>query len=335
MPKLDAVIVPTSRTSGHLQYATQLADKTNACLVALCSGQAAAKEVQGVGVDIPASYNHQLIVGLATDTHPQALFGREHNDISLKRNLGMLLARLVGWKTILFLDDDLTSITGLEQALGQVQDVGAAGFLVSEFPDNSVVRHAERLSGVEPGVALSGGALVVNVPSALGFFPRVYNEDWFFLHDMLGRPTHRVTGKAQQQPYNPFQDPLRAASEEFGDVLAEGIRALSSLGVNCTDATVSDWQDVLDCRQKLVQGIRSRLSARYTEPDVRDAISALQAADARLVTFTSLHCVEYIAAWREDINLWQRRLAVLPTGLSLDQALRYLALSAQPAMLAV
>jgi hypothetical protein len=333
---MDAIIVPTIRPAGQLVRAIELATSTDSFLLVLCSAKASATDIannmsasgaKGIAIDIPAGYSHSLLTGFATDAFPEAFYGRANNDISVKRNLGLLLGRLVGWEKVLFFDDDLVGIGNreIDQAAVVLSDHAIAGFLPTDFPDNSVVRHAERLSGIEPGVRLTGGALAVNTTEAKGFFPNIYNEDWFFLHDNLSSSV--ALGTVKQQPYDPFSNPLRAASEEFGDVLAEGIVELSSAGLDCTEATEAGWLRILDRRKQLIDGIRTRVVARRGERNVEAVLTALQAAEAQLQTITPSTCVKYISAWRRDAAVWQNRLDGLPKVVSLTEAIERLGLA--------
>ena len=265
----------------------------------------------------PAGYSHSLLTGFATDTFPEALYGRSNNDISIKRNLGLLLGRLVGWEKILFFDDDLTGIGNkeLEEAAVALSEHSVAGFLATDFPDYSVIRHAERLSGVEPGVQLCGGALAANIAKARGFFPNIYNEDWFFLHDNLS--SSATLGTVEQKPYDPYCNPSRATSEELGNVLEDGIMELSAAGLDYTEATEVDWLEILGLRIKLIDSIRTRIIARQGRRDIEAILAALQAAEAQLQTIKPRTCVDYISAWRGDIALWQSRFDQLPKGMTL------------------
>jgi hypothetical protein len=332
---LDAIVVPTVRSSDHLAYAIQLTRELDSYIVVLFSGSAYATEVRtrlaeagvrGMIVAMPAAYSHPSLT-FATDLFPEALYGRKANDISLKRNIGLLLARMVGWNKILFLDDDLTNLTGMEEALA-TDDV-IAGFLVTDFPDNSVVRHAERLSGVEPGIALSGGALVVTAPKAVSFFPNIYNEDWLYMCDASAHTAPpRKVGSAIQQPYNPFSSPERAMSEEFGDLLAEGIVQLQDSGVTYADATLSDWRALIERRKVLTESIRTRLlvSKATDEARTRAALDSLEASAIRLAATTPESCVSYIATWQQDSDAWRERVSRLPKAVPLQAAIRLLEL---------
>ena len=87
-----------------------------------------------------------------------------------------------------------------------------------------------------------------------GFFPDIYYEDWLFFYDAasagrLGTSRRKVT----QLAYNPFADPQRAAWQEFGDVLAEGLYALLDFGISIEDVTGDHWSYFLDCRQRFLK----------------------------------------------------------------------------------
>lgn len=331
--QLDAIVIPTHRPGNQLNYAVGLAKENDCCLVVLCSGQAHAVEVislcvdfavQCIAINIPSNYTHPLLTGLTTNMFPEAIYGREQNNLALKRNIGLLLGRMAGSVKMLFLDDDISDLYGFAEVMA-IND-HASGFLMTGFPDNSVIRHAERLSGVEPGVSLSGGALVVNPSKVTVFFPNIYNEDWFFLHDTLMRTPPTLAGTALQQPYDPFRDPMRAVSEEFGDVLAEGIVQLRVAGVECQDANTNDWQSILTQRKMLINNTVKRLTPRKTEANVQAALLSLAVAQARLADIRPETCIEYIAAWRRDIEWWREQVTLLPSGLTIELAVKTLGL---------
>jgi hypothetical protein len=318
---IDAIIVPSGRTSSSLEYAVKLAQEAGCWLIVLCSQQASARAAQemmdqanirGLAADVPAYYSHPVFAGFVTADFADAVAFRE-SDLSLKRNLGLLIARLAGWQKVLFLDDDIRSLSAsdLNRAARFLDQHKLAGFIAKDYPDNSVVRHAQRLSGVEPGVHLSGNALAVKIDETMGFFPNVYNEDWFFMHDH--RKDAVKVGFISQQAYFPFTHPRRASSEEFGDVMAEGLVALEAAGIDGIKATETDWQAVLRGRSQLIHDISLRLDGKLDIPGpLRDSVrEALQAAQARLTDIKPASCTRYIKFWRRDHELWQERLAKL------------------------
>ena len=110
----------------------------------------------------------------------------------MKRNLGRLLARLMRWDKIMFLDDDIfgVTLTDLAKIASQLDSHQVTGLISRSFPDNSVVCHANRLSGRDQDNFVTGAALGVNcAEKPLDFFPDVYNEDWLFF------ATHAAQGQ--------------------------------------------------------------------------------------------------------------------------------------------
>ena len=57
------------------------------------------------------------------------------------------------------------------------------GMWVTDYPDNSIVCHANRMTEGSQDVFVSGAALAVDCDADIGFFPDIYNEDWLFFFD--------------------------------------------------------------------------------------------------------------------------------------------------------
>jgi hypothetical protein len=230
---LDAIVVPTIRP-WSLGPVIALAGDIGCALVVLCTtpGQAAQAmqecralvgHVLVTYVSPSAEFN---LLAFLTSEHPENDIEPScHADIARKRNVGLLLARLCGWRTIMFLDDDIRDVTAsaASGAAALTARFQAAGFKIGNYPDNSVVCHAHRLAGGSQDVFPGGSALLVDVTRCDTLFPPVYNEDWLFLFDAAQRRSVAVAGTLSQLEYRPFAHPRRAASEEFGDVIAEGL----------------------------------------------------------------------------------------------------------------
>ena len=79
------------------------------------------------------------------------------------------------------------------------------------------------------------------------FFPDLYNEDWlFFYRDAAAERLATPGSLAEQVPYDPFADPQRAAGQEFGDVIAEGLYALLHSGLGSEAASEEYWYQFLE-----------------------------------------------------------------------------------------
>ena len=176
----------------------------------------------------------------------------------------MLLARLCGWRTMMYLDDDIRDLTPsvVSRAAALTSHFQAAGFDISHYPDNSTVCHAYRLIGGKQGIFPGGSALVIDVEQCDTLFPPIYNEDWLFLFKAVQKRSVTVAGVLSQLEYQPFAHSTRAASEEFGDLIAEGLYRLIHEGANVSDATSEYWQSVLERRFQLIEYIAARLVIR-------------------------------------------------------------------------
>jgi hypothetical protein len=283
-------------------------------------------------IDPPTGYSHSLfdfrnLRGIEDQLPPECRY--HATDISMQRNIGLVLARMLGWKRVFFLDDDIRDIAypDLQTTVDMLGSFQAAGMWVTEFPDTSIVSHANRVTGEAQDAFVSGSALAVDSDSDIGFFPAIYKEDWFFFFDaasngQLGN-SHL---KATQPAYYPFGNPQRAAaSQEFGDVLAEGLYALLHLNLDVTQATSEYWEVFLDARRTFLEGILSRTT--NAPPDIRDdIIESLLSALKCLSKITPALCARYVEAWRQDREDWKRRLADIRPKPSVDAALAELRL---------
>src|SRR5262249_51409797 len=132
------------------------------------------------------------------------------------------------------------------------------GMRVTNFPDNSVVCHAHRATGGRQDVHVSGSVLAVNCAAPIAFFPDIYNEDWLFFFDDASKKRLGSSGFcAEQVEYTPFADPERAARQEFGDVLAEGLYALLQ-NERHGNATYDYWVHFLKARKDFLNAILAR-----------------------------------------------------------------------------
>lgn len=317
---VDAIIVPTIRKPQAMKHAISLAASLGSVLVALCSktytsANRVATRAAAAGVEVLAVDVDHLPPGLLPRFKTCAQlektrFGRR-SDISLKRNLGLLIARVADWDRIVFLDDDIEvpDPLDLRRAAALTDDYAGAGLKIGGYPDNSVVCHAYREAGGAQDMFVGGGALAVHTRSTTSFFPNIYNEDWFFLlGDVKLRPT-AVTGVAIQKPYDPFDLDERARMEELGDVLAEGLFWLLDDGRPLQDANAAYWDQYLSKRRSFI--LETSDMVRQTETDAERRarkLSSLTAAWGRSQYIRPEWCEDYVNAWRADRKFWQHHL---------------------------
>jgi hypothetical protein len=339
---LGGVVVPSIRPAEHLRFAMSLAADLGVPIVVLCSGLCLpravvelAKTIRGArctAIDMVSLKAYANMPAFATETERFAdATDGAYGDLSLKRNLGLLIGRLAGWRTLLFLDDDMTGLSAakVRRAAGALGECVAAGMPARDFPDNSVVCHARRrFAGAAQDVFVSGSALVVNVDTADSFFPAVYNEDWLFLAPHLDRRTVTSGGPSHQKPYYPFDSPDRAVRQEFGDVLAEGLIGHLHTGGLAVLPSRKDWARFLSERADVIAAGLAGCRENKLNPMARDAAKALAEADQRRRAIEATTLVDYLEAWRSDLTTWRRHIRTLESVGSLDKALAELGLQA-------
>lgn len=335
--KIDAIIVPAARHAGGLGPAISLAAKLDCPVVALCSQEADAAEVDELAWESPA-------VVIAVDVRGYTLAPRSRTaellattpfardtDTSMKRNVGLALTHMTGWQRVLALDDDITGVKAgdVVEAAALLPRFGAVGLHNTGFEDNSVVCHANRQTRGDQGTFIGAGALLFPGSRADAFVPDIYNEDWFFLLDEDRLVDVAVHGSFKQKQFDPFPNPGRAGQEEFGDCLAEGLFALLDDGRTVADADLGFWQAFIPERRRLIDSILKRIPAAPVSAVRRAQMTAaLLAARASLAQVDPELCVAYLNEWRRDRATWRRYLRRLPRGVTADQALGVLGLKA-------
>jgi len=328
-------VVPTIRPHS-LGSAIALAGDIGCALVVLCTtpdqaaraGQVCGPPADDVLVTYVSPSAAENLPLLQTSVHPEIDIATScHVDIARKRNVGLMLARLCGWRTIMFLDDDIRALTAsvVSNAAALTARFQAMGFKINNYPDNSVVCHAYRLAGGTQDVFPGGSALIIDVDRSDTMFPPIYNEDWLFLFDAAQRGSIALAGVLSQLEYRPFARPKRAASEEFGDVIAEGLYRLLHEGGDVIDATHAYWHSALDRRFQLIDYIAEELPLRQKNaPVTQCALISLAAARERLAEITEQACLSFVRAWRADVDVWRKQLTDLPVLAELAGAAKYL-----------
>ena len=333
---LDAIIVPAARPAVNLDHAVTLARAVNCQLVVLCSLKARAAEVnellalrnftQAVIVDLPDGYTVPKL-DLVTSKPPGLDLPDKcvnpNGDLSTKRNIGLLLARMMGWERVFFLDDDIRDLdsSDLREVATMLGPYRAVGMRAVDFPDNSVVCHGHRKTGGYQDVFISGSVLAVHCVEDVGFFPEIYNEDWFFFyHAAEARRLGQYGRDATQLCYDPYADPQRAAGQEFGDVMAEGLYSLLHYRIGADHATSDYWQVFLNSRMGFLNAVLAR--SESVEPYLRKRItSSIETAMEWSRQIEPSMCEHYIALWKQDLDTWGQRLKGAPRWLSAKAAL--------------
>ncbi|GIE29466.1 hypothetical protein Ait01nite_025110 [Actinoplanes italicus] len=332
--KLDAIIVPTAWPANALRHAMQVGNETGCTVVALCSRAASAERAIDVAdeegaavlaVDVKRSLAGKLPESAADVLLQRSGFGTS-SDLSLKRNLGLVLARGSGWRRVLFLDDDIhiDQPKQLHQVAGLVDGYRAVGLANEGFEDNSVVCHAYRAVGGEQASFIGGGAMIVDAAQSRSFFPNIYNEDWLFL---LGDGVPFKAAKAgvmRQRTYDPFAKPARAIGEELGDTLAEGLFWLLDSGEPLERAGTSYWAAALFRRRQFIDLVIDMVGPDEDRHRMR---RSLEAARGRSSSISYGLCQQFVELWQTDLARWRRYMGRLKPRNSPEKFLHEVGLS--------
>jgi hypothetical protein len=326
---LDAIVVPTIRPAVNVTHLVDLARSANAALLLLCSGRTRAFEVAALAdrtsdvtaVDVTGL--RRLMPAFETTAIHQETQPHQFGDISVKRNLGLLIARAAGWQRILFLDDDidLPDPNELDAVAAVADRFDAVGLNNVGFEDNSVVCHALRYIGGKQDTFVGGGAMAVRPGATASFFPEIYNEDWLFLLRGTSLGSVATHGTMIQHRFDPFDTADRAASQEFGDCIAEGIYWLLDRGSPIRHADTPYWRESLRRRRRLIGHIERRMVNAPAPPDVRARlIASLSAARYAHEWISPDLCHRYMNAWHRDRAAWRRHLRDLPVSVTPSSA---------------
>jgi glycosyltransferase involved in cell wall biosynthesis len=326
--RFDAIVVPTNRPVRFLRDCLELASRTHIRLIVACSKRVTKHEVieaaarwnaEVYAVDLPpqqVSPFKGISFDTSTDKDLLALTSGLTRDLSAKRNLGLVLARTCGWERIMFLDDDIQQVSERDVAAlaAALDDHDVSVLIPDEFPDNSVVCHANRLGGGEQGKFASAGGMGVRCNrDGLSFFPNIYNEDWFFFSSEAANRKIAEVGRSRQMAYNPYANPERAVKEEFGDLLAEGLYARFDHGLRLSDVDDAFWDEFLKTREDFLDKVVRQLAARLNagnltggeEDEFRAAQVSVSAARHQLAQVDRDLCQRFIRLWWSDLARWR------------------------------
>src|SRR5215469_7102743 len=196
--QFDAIVVPTNRPVEFLSACISLAQDAHVPLIVVCSRRvnknqvievAGRENVEVFAVDLPQYPVNPLegvSFGTSTDEDLLAASSGKTRDLSTKRNLGLVIAKMLGLHRLMFLDDDIFGVSrqDVEALAAALSNHNVSVLIPEEYPDNSVACHAFRLGGGEQGKFASAGGMGVRCDrDDLPFFPNIYNEDWFFFSE--------------------------------------------------------------------------------------------------------------------------------------------------------
>ena len=341
-------MVPTNRPVEFLSDCVDLARETAILLIVVCSKRVTRRQVfdatlgekvEGFAVDLPRNPTNPfegISLGTSTDKDLLAASSGLTRDLSTKRNLGLIIARMLGWRRVMFLDDDIYDVSrkDVNALAAALDDHNVSALIPDYYPDNSVACHAYRLGGGDQGKFASAGAMGVRCDrDDLAFFPNIYNEDWFFFSEEAANHKIAQVGASRQREYDPFEDPRRAIKEEFGDLLAEGLYARLDANRDIAGADATYWADFIKSRADFLSRVAESL-ARHPDSDlgneegreVRAAQVSVRAAQGELRRIDADLCQKFVDLWQADLAEWQDYLTKLLPFDSVAGALDHLGL---------
>lgn len=340
--RLDAVAVPASRCPHNLLHAARTARLAQCHLLVLCSRRALPRLVYWfVTWILPAA---QVTVariprefvpdGLTFKADSSELARERDSDTGLKRNLAIAVARMCGWKRLLFLDDDVrgfgsAELAALEEGLAdRPGGVSAVAWSFDSFPDNSIVCHAYRRIGEKQKTFVGGGALAVRTDLPIPHFPLMYNEDWLFMLPLLDSSPSRLAhaGALEQTSYDPYRRPHHATLQEAGDLIGEALFGLLHRNEPLSVAvTHRFWRSALSQRRQLVTHVRDSLAVMpgLTSWRARRALDRVLTMDHKGRDRPRL-LASWVLAWQGDLVRWKAWLDRLQPAVGPAQALRRL-----------
>jgi hypothetical protein len=359
-PRLDAIAVPTHRnpkqTRKTIRRIMRVASQHKAGMVIfLCSDNATKEDIAKIALDYPTQrwlaidWQHRKQhrdAHLAT-TLSQLSRGK-HFNASEKRNFILELARLMGWRNVMFLDDDINISAEYLDKAAYLLDDGAevVGFNVREFPDHSVVVHASQLANSPIDSFLGTGAMAVRTGAPfLSFFPNSYCNDWLFalLHSLTTDNGLVWAGTVKQKPYRPFRTLARAEREEPGDILAEGLFRLvmeiksrgdkmpatthGKLALIAQMADEAFWEKEITARvnfvQTTIEKTKHRIFIRRRSQMLRSLTRSLHIINGYggVAGLGAKAFAEWTKSWASDHEAWNKHISAPKAAGSLEEAL--------------
>lgn len=226
-------------------------------------------------------------------------------DLPLKRNYALWHATKHRFRRILLLDDDIRGVKDADLRAGAsaLARWVIAGFSIDDFPDTSVVGHAELALGEPAWPFLSGSCLFVQA-ALVGPFPPIYNEDLICMAPEIAQENVVALGVVSQEPYDAFARTTLAAWQEPGEVIADGLFALLAADRYDERLEPSTWRTLLSLRRRWLKDLR----ARVIDSQHRAAVDC---ARDRCHEITEWDCVGFLDDWERDRQQWGRSLEEL------------------------
>lgn len=209
-------------------------------------------------INVPRGYQ---LPELELKTEKLSFLENRTNDIHLKRNIALALAKMLNFQHIMFLDDDVVLppfqvqqeevpshirfnhfkaqlAQAFKESSRKVVGSSADGVLLRDnrkivvdkllTSDNSLLCLVNRILGNPQKTFIGGGAMSVKIANDLSFFPNTYNEDWLFMASLMAKEPLSVSKISSVLHWNNDTHLMMPSSggvirEEFPDIFAESV----------------------------------------------------------------------------------------------------------------
>ncbi|MEL6244378.1 MAG: hypothetical protein AAFQ85_03430 [Pseudomonadota bacterium] len=172
-----------------------------------------------------------------------------HFDIGKKRTFALRHARAHNYKAICMIDDDIVFPGKASHCISCANSRLESGVSICCFyslraPDVSTIDLiSSAIRKRSPRVSISGNFVVLNAQEISGVFPHIYNEDWiFFIANIYAGNRIEGIGIVEQLPRSD-DGTDRVAFEQFGEIIASGIRVSRLKGIHLGAMSKEDWED--------------------------------------------------------------------------------------------
>jgi hypothetical protein len=252
-PLIDAIYIPTQEHRPILFTNIDILKKHAKHIYLLFSNNNSkwADELDSDKISVIRNFNSCFDIkqynSHATSKNPSILINPNY-DIPAKRTFSLEHAKIKNFNCIGFLDDDiqLTSKDLLRVRIALSTSAHMVSFHVLSFPDVSTVDHIERILMKKASrVSIGGNCLFLRPENCTGYFPFIYNDDWFFIFKNMPNNNIYSLGTARQRPYRPWASTNRIRFEQFGDIIIEGVKSNIASGSYPFLTNVEFWGDQL------------------------------------------------------------------------------------------
>ena len=302
-PLVDAIFIPFKKRYANLNELLQILNFYTGPIYLMLSED---KELKHISWDkhlsvFPLLINDHKFISFFNSllTTNNDFYRNTSWDLPLKRNYALYFSRMKNYSKILLIDDDIRNFNSEMLDIGTrcLEKYKLSGCFVKNFPDLSIICHLEKISGEEIVPFLSGSFLFIRPLLSYSFFPKIYNEDWLFMLPHIIDNTICSFGSIQQLPYDPFANPYKAAFEEFGDIIAEGLYTLLSSNSYDIRFKKEVWDYIINERRETLIFLKKT----FRDSRIQEVINYAMVANKSI---SYRDCLNFLTDMERDQETW-------------------------------